>query len=189
MDALRLCITSRRAVGWYVGVGLTLTAIAGILHWVVTPPTGLVRTFYSDIGFTGEALFQDRTTEIDLAFLDEDPTLPRRFFSVEWNGFWFLPRATTVELFAGGDDRIDVLVDSQLFLRRSPALGMHTIGETITLSAGAHEIAVRYEQDRGGARLNIQHAFDGKSAAPLIPTQLFPERPDFQDFGLVTATY
>lgn len=93
--------TSRRAVRWYLGVALTVTVGGGILHWLVAPSTGLVRTFYSDTGFAGEPLFQDRTPDVDLAFLDQDPTLPRRFFSVHWSGFWFLPRAKTVELYAG----------------------------------------------------------------------------------------
>ena len=185
---LRLNITSRSVVRWYLGVALTLTALSGILHWVVTPPTGLVRTFYADVGFAGEPLFQDRTTEVSLAFLDEDPTLPRRLFSVHWHGFWYLPHAQTVDLYAGADDRVDVLVDRRLVLRRNPVVGMHTTGETIRLAAGAHEIIVRYEQDRGGTGLNIQQAGEGGDPGPFLPTQLFPQRPDTQDYLLATGT-
>ena len=76
VGVLRLNITSRSVVRWYLGVALTLTALSGILHWVVTPPTGLVRTFYADVGFAGEPLFQDRTTEVSLAFLDEERWTP-----------------------------------------------------------------------------------------------------------------
>ena len=142
--ALIADVTPRRLVWWYLCVVASLTVLTGAVHGLIAPPTGLVRTFYADTGFSGDPLFQDQTTEISLAFLDEDPTLPRRFFSVEWSGFWFLPRATTVELYAGGDDRVDVAVDGQRVLRRNIAVGMHTVSETITLSAGAHEILVRY---------------------------------------------
>ena len=116
----------------------------------------------------------------------KDPSLPRRFFSVQWDGFWFLPRATTVELYAGGDDGVDVAVDGQRILRRNIAVGMHTVGETITLSAGAHEILVRYRQEGGGASLNIQYAVDGETPGALwvnwriIPramSGLVPNRP------------
>ena len=186
---LRLDIVKGRAVKWYLGVALTLTVIGGILHWVVAPPTGLVRTFHSNIDAAGEPLFQDRTSEISLAFLDDDPTLPRRFFSVRWDGFWFLPRAQTVDLYAGADDRVEVLVDRELVLRRNPSAGMHTIGETITLNAGSHEIIVRYDQSRGAAYLNVQLAFDGESPGAFVPNQLFPERPSVQDFLLATGTY
>ena len=179
----------RRAVRWYLAVALTVTALGGILHWVVAPPTGLVRTFYSDVGFAGEPLFQDRTTDVSLDFLDDDPTLPRRFFSVQWHGFWFLPGARTIDLYAGADDRVDVLVDGTLVLRRNFSVGTHTIGETMTLGAGSHQVIVRYEQEGGGMSLNVQRAFDGEPPGTFSPTRLFPARPDIQDFLLAAGTY
>ena len=139
--------------------------------------------------FSGEPLSQDRTTEISLAFLDQDPTLPRRFISVSWDGFWFLPQAQTVVVYAGADDRVDVLVDGQLVLQRNPRLGMHTISETVTLSAGPHWFTVRYEQDGGAMRLNVQRAFAGARPAPFTPTRLFPKVPNVQDVRLATGTY
>ena len=171
--ALIADVTPRRLVWWYLCVVASLTVLTGAVHGLIAPPTGLVRTFYADTGFSGDPLFQDQTTEISLAFLDEDPTLPRRFFSVEWSGFWFLPRATTVELYAGGDDRVDVAVDGQRVLRRNIAVGMHAVSETITLSAGAHEILVRYGQEGGGASLNIQYAVDGEPPALWCPGSCF----------------
>ena len=191
-DGLRTLIvdvTRRHPVRWYLCVVATLTVLSGAMHGLIAPPTGLVRAFYSNSGFSGEPLFQDRSAEVSLAFLDEDPSLPRRFFSVQWDGFWFLPRATTVELYAGGDDGVDVAVDGQRILRRNIAVGMHTVGETITLSAGAHEILVRYRQEGGGASLNIQYAVDGETPGALVPTQLFPEHPETLDFLLATANY
>ena len=175
--ALMGTITRRRLVRWSLCVVVTLTVLSGALHGLIVPPMGLVRTFYATSGFSGEPLSQDRTTEISLAFLDQDPTLPRRFISVEWRGFWFLPQAQTVDVYAGADDRVDVLVDGQLVLQRSPRRGMHTIGETITLSAGSHTITVRYEQDGGGLHLNVQRAFADARPAPFSSTRLFPDRP------------
>ena len=182
-------ITRRRLVCWYLCVVATLTVLSGVLHGLIAPPMGLVRTFYATSGFSGEPLSQDRTTEISLAFLDQDPTLPRRFISVEWRGFWFLPQAQTVDVYAGADDRVDVLVDGQLVLQRSPRRGMHTIGEPITLSAGSHTVTVRYEQDGDGMHLNVQRAFSGARPAPFTPTRLFPKVPNVQDVRLATGTY
>ena len=79
-------------------------------------------------------------------------------------------------MYAGADDRVDVVVDGQLVLQRSPRLGMHTIGETITLSAGSHTITVRYDQDGGGLHLNVQRAFADARPAPFSSTRLFPDR-------------
>ena len=100
-DGLRTLIvdvTRRRPVRWCLCVVATLTVLSGAMHGLIAPPTGLVRAFYSNSDFSGEPLFQDRSAEVSLAFLDDDPSLPRRFFSVQWDGFWFLPLATTVEL-------------------------------------------------------------------------------------------
>ena len=74
-------------------------------------------------------------------------------------------------------------------LRRNFSVGTHTIGETITLGAGSHEIIVRYEQEGGGTSLNVQRAFDGERPGTFVPTRLFPERPEAQDFLLVTGAY
>ena len=62
--------------------------------------------------------------------------MPRRFFSVRWRGFWFLPRDQEVEVYAGGDDEVGVWVDGDLVLSRNAAEGMHTIARTLKLEAG-----------------------------------------------------
>ncbi len=184
-----LRIGSRRAVKWYLGIALAMTVAWGVMQWLVTPPTGLIRTFYLRNGAGGEQFHQERTSDISLAFLEEDPALPRQLFGVVWLGFWYLPQAQTVDLYAGADDRVEVLVDGWRVLQHTPQVGVHTTGETITLSAGTHEIIVRYEQDRGDLYLDVQHAFDGRTPRSLVPTQLFPTRPEFEDFVLATATY
>ena len=143
MECRHWDVTRRRSVRRYSFVVAALTVLSGAVRGLIAPPTGLVRTIYPDRGFSGEPVSQERTTEISLAFLEEDPALPRRFFSVEWDGFWFLPRATTVELYVGGDDRVDVLVDGRRVLRRNIALGMHSIGRTFTLTSDAPLTSLR----------------------------------------------
>ena len=172
--AVRSHITRRRVLTWYLGVVLTLTALGGLLHWVAVRPTGLTRTFHADVGFAGDPLFQDRTAEVSLAFLEDDPTLPRRFFSVEWRGYWFLPRAQTLDVYAGADDRVDVIVDGTLVLRRNFSVGSHTMSETVTLDAGAHEISIRYEQEGGDTSLNVQRAVNWGTPARLCAYAVVP---------------
>ena len=187
--AVRSHITRRRVLTWYLGVVLTLTALGGLLHWVAVRPTGLTRTFHADVGFAGDPLFQDRTAEVSLAFLEDDPALPRRFFSVEWRGYWFLPRAQTLDVYAGADDRVDVIVDGTLVLRRNFSVGSHTMSETVTLDAGAHEISIRYEQEGGDTSLNVQRAVNGEPPRAFVSTRLFPEQPDLGDFLFATGAY
>ena len=178
--------TRRSAIRRYLYVALAVTIVAGAMRWLVAPPTGLSRTFYLKNGVGGLSFEPERTSDISLAFLDDDPNLPRRLFGVEWDGYWYVPRTQTVELLASGDDRVDISVDGQRVLRRGPAVGMHTAGATITLGEGAHRLVVRYEQDRGGMGLSVLHAVDGGSPKPLVATQLFPERPDAHDYGRAT---
>lgn len=179
--------TRRSAIRRYLYVALAMTIVGVAMQWLVAPPTGLTRTFYLNDGSDGLPFAPERTSDISLAFLEDDPSLPRRLFRVEWDGYWYLPRTQTVELLASGDDRVDISVDGELVLRRSPAVGMHTAGETITLVEGAHRLVVRYEQDRGGMGLRVMHAVGDEPPRPLGPTQLFPERPDARDY--VRATW
>ena len=68
-------------------------------------------------------------------------TAPIQFFSARWQGFWFLPQATYLELHGEGDDLRDVWIDDELVIRRTPPSDMHTQVATLTLSAWIHQIS------------------------------------------------
>ena len=127
------------------GIVFLVTILTGIVYWLAVPPTGLISTFYSETNFAGEPLVEALTSEIDLTFLERDPALPGRSFNVIWRGFWFLSRGGSVDLYAGADDRVVISVDGRPVIKRSRFVGMKTIRKTINLSAGAHEILVRYK--------------------------------------------
>ena len=110
-----------------------------------------------------------RTNEINVRFLDEQPSLPRQNFSARWRGYFFVSRAQTIEFFAGGNDEVELRVDGESLLRRSLADGMRTAGRKIHVDAGAHEIAVDYQQFGGSMALNIQRALEGREPAPFPP--------------------
>ena len=175
-----------RVIVWYLAVALTLTAVAGVLYWQVAPSTGLVRTFYDETGFAGEASFQERTADIDLGFLHDNPELPRESFSVHWSGFWFLPEAQTVDLHADGD-LVELLVDRRVVLRRTSAEG--TTSETVALSAGPHELIVRYEPLGTPPSLTVRQAPSGETPRDFAPTQLFPGQPDAGDYRFATRMH
>ena len=101
--------TRRPSVRWYLVVASAMTVAAGAMPWLVVPPTGLIRTFYLRSGPDVLQFPPERTSDITLAFLEDDPALPSRFFGVEWAGYWYVPRDQTVVLLAGADDRVDIL--------------------------------------------------------------------------------
>ena len=138
----------------------------------MAPPNGVARAFYPQIGFRG-APIEATATEINLSFLDERPDLPRQQFSARWRGFFFLETPQTVELFAGGNDEVQLRVDGQLLISRSLREGMRTIGRKVPLDAGAHELIVDFQQFGGSMALNIQRAMEGQPPAPFAAAELF----------------
>jgi len=170
-----------RAALLYLVVAVTITLV-GTLVAHVAVPNGLQRTLYEGENFAGEPLLQDTTTQIDLEFIDQAEELPRRFFSVRWQGYWFLPRSQDVDLYAAADDEVAVFVDGELVLLRSPEVGMATISRPLTLSAGAHELRVEYRQLRGGYHLRVKSAPPGAESKPLHPGSLFPQQVDAIEF-------
>ena len=160
------------------GVSATaLTAASSALQRRHAADSGLLRTFFANPRFEGTPTFADRTTRLDLTFLDDRPELPRRRFSVRWQGTWHLPEAASVELFLGGDDRLRLYIDGELLLQRNAQLGLRTISTIRMLEAGPHDVRLDYVQLGGGYRLNVQWATAGDAARPLPRDRLFPTAP------------
>ena len=59
--------------------------------------TGVRRQVFPDVGFNGTPLLDDVGATITLDFLNDDPDLPRPFFSARWTGYWYAPEAGEVE--------------------------------------------------------------------------------------------
>ncbi|HKY22375.1 MAG TPA: sulfatase-like hydrolase/transferase [Vicinamibacterales bacterium] len=160
-----------KALGVYVAA-VCLVSVLAFAARMVAPETGLRRFIYTQAGFTGTPI-EERTSEIGLEFLKTRPELPRVSFGVRWRGFLHLDKPHSIEFFAGGNDRAELRIDGELLLRRNLAEGMRTIGRTRALNAGAHEIAIDYEQFGGSMALNIQRAIDGGAPGPFQPSELF----------------
>lgn len=180
-------MTSPRALG--LAICAATAALVSALPPIVerlSPSTGLVRSVFPQVGFAGPP--QDaRTFEINLRFLDESAGLPRQNFSARWRGFFVIANAQTVEFFAGGNDEVELRIGGELVLRRSLRDGMRTIGRQVRLNAGAHEIAVDYQQFGGSMALNIQRALEGQPPAPFAPAELYSTPVDFRQVLLHDA--
>ncbi len=174
-------MTRRSAIlfGGYLVIGLGLTWATATLTQRLGPAPGIQRTVLQGPGFDGTELMPPTVAEaISLAFLDADPTLPRRFISVRWSGVWNAGAGGAFDIYAGSDDRVVVTVDGRLVSERSPAVGMHTVAAPIRLSGGLHDLEVLYEQHGGGYSLNLQWAPEGGTPRPFSASHLFPARPD-----------
>ena len=163
-----------------IGFWYSLGAISLPLLWLaalgLAPEAGLTRSYWYPADASTEPIIEERITAIDLAFIDERHR-PTRNYRVRWDGVWFSPRAERVDFYAGADDGVILRLDGETVLERSPAVGMHTVGRTVELGAGAHRLEIEHWQDGGGRGLNVQWAPAGGTRALLGPTRLFPEDP------------
>ena len=170
---------------WYLlgAVSLTLLWLAAL---GLAPDAGLTRSYWYPVAAATEPIIDERITAVDLAFIDER-NRPTRNYRVRWDGVWFSPRAERVDFYAGADDGVIIRVDGQTILERNPAVGMHTVAQTVELAAGAHRLDIEHWQDGGARSLNVQWAPAGSTPALLGPTRLFPEDPGALGYWLRIA--
>ena len=184
--------TARRLYAWAGGYAVATVVLTVLLAGVgsrAAERTGLHRQTWPEVGFNGLPLIDDTSPGVSLGFLDDDPSHPRRFFSVRWSGFWYVPEPGMFDLHGAGDDRLDVWLDGELVIRRAPPADMHTQVRTLALDAGTHRLRVEYEQHAGAYSLDLGWAPQGGRPRPLPRQYLFREQPDQYDLRLAQRAY
>ena len=176
---------TRWCAGIYVTVTVVLTALFFVLNANFAEKTGINRFVYPEIEFAGVPLLADVSRDITLDFLDEHPGWPRRFFSIRWEGFWFVPEARTFTLHGAGDDRLEVWIDGELVIRRWPPADMHTEIRTVAMEAGVHELRVEYQQHGGARNLRFEWFSDGGLLQSVTPARFFHEWTEASSVELV----
>ena len=95
--------TSRWWIAAYLAV--TLVCTTGMAHSqsAAGGTDGLRRQVWLVNDFQGTPAINDVAREPTLDFLDDDPRLPREFFSARWRGYWYVPsrRSFTLHVQAG----------------------------------------------------------------------------------------
>ena len=172
----------------YAAITIVLTVLLLTLEVRSAEQAGLRRLVFSGVEFAGKPFLDDISSDVTLDFLEDDPRLPRRFFSARWHGFWYLSEASVLELHGEGDDRLDVWIDEKLMIRRTPPADMHTQVEHVQLEAGIHAIRVDYAQHGGAYNLRVEWAPAAGEPRPLPGSMLFPQRPDDGELQLVRQT-
>ncbi len=180
-------LAPRVLAGCCAVAAVALSAVLVYLDARVSERIGLHRAVYPNVDFSGGTLVEGGSRGITLDFL-ADESLPQRFFSVRWRGFWYVAEAGEIELHGAGDDRLDIWLDGELVLRRSPPSDMHTQTRLLQLDAGVHDLRVEYQQHGGTHALHVRWAPRGGRPRPLPAHRLFRAWPTAHDIRLAQRT-
>ena len=99
-------------------------------------------------------------------------------------GFWHVPTAGEMDVYAAADDAVEIRLDGAVILQRNADVGLATEVTTLLLTAGSHAIEVAYEQLGGNSSLNLGWAPAGEARRPFDVAPLFPYGPNVTEVGL-----
>ena len=157
----------------YVAVVLTSTVTWLLLSAWMADRTGLRRQVWVANDFPGAPVTSDISPRVTLDFLDDDPRLPREFFSARWRGYWYLPDGQSITVQVQADDYLDLWIDGTRHFTGSSAAA-----RTIVLDPGLHELRIDYQQHAGAAHLRLYEGFGDVYPRPLRTGYLFPNQPE-----------
>ncbi|MFN8443185.1 MAG: PA14 domain-containing protein [Caldilineaceae bacterium] len=110
------------------------------------PPIGLIGSYYDNSNWDGAPFMVRR----DLAIIADEAI--NRDYSVIWTGQLNAPKAGHYQFGTTSDDGSLVYLDGKLLLDNGTAGGSHRLEVATELSAGLHDLEIRYFQS-GGSRL------------------------------------
>ena len=165
--------TSRWWIAAYLAVTLVCTTGWLILGQRLAEQTGLRRQVWLANDFQGTPAINDVAREPTLDFLDDDPRLPREFFSARWRGYWYVPSRRSFTLHVQADDYADIWIDGEQRFARSSAAA-----RAVRLDAGVHELQIVYQQYAGAVHLGFTGGSEDAYALPLRTGYLFPTQPE-----------
>ena len=164
-------------------VALTSTGTWLLLDQWLAKQMGLRRQVWLTSDFQGVPFSIDVDLGATLTFLEDDPRLPRRFFSARWEGYWYTPSSQFVTLRVDADDYAEIWIDGELRFA-----GSMTPEQGIRLDAGFHELRIDYQQYGGALHLSLQAGRAGVYPLPLGTEYLFPDAPTPATLRLLTVS-
>ena len=164
-------------------VAYLAVALAGTVAWLLlgqrlAEQTGLRRQVWLTGDFQGVPFIHDVSPGASLDFLEDDPRLPREFFSARWEGSWYVPSSQFVILHVEADDYADVWIDGELRFARSIAAA-----RGIRLDAGVHQLRIDFQQYRGTAHLSCGQDARAPIRGRFKPNTCFRTLPRLESCG------
>ena len=157
---------------WAVALVVTFqTAVA------VSPTHGLRGRYFTGTDWDGPVRLERVDAALSPELLAEAPLTLWQAYSIEWTGYITVPETGPYAFATNSDDGSAIEIDGQQVVDN---LGQHSarrrIGK-VDLSAGVHEITVRYQQLGERFVLHVLWARGDDTLQPISPRALLPDRP------------
>jgi DNA-binding beta-propeller fold protein YncE/4-amino-4-deoxy-L-arabinose transferase-like glycosyltransferase len=149
-------------------------------HFLFTEPVtnnGLLGSYYHGTSWAGEPGLQQIDPSMQLRF--HLLPLPRPY-SVEWRGKIFIPDAGAYRFGASAIDESWIYLDERMVVDNSSNVGSYGEGGMV-LSAGFHDIRIRYVDRTGHTYINVFWTPPGRVREPLPTELLFPPQGSYPD--------
>ena len=149
-------------------------------HFLFTAPVtnnGLLGTYYRGTSWAGEPGLQQIDPSLQMRF--HLLPLPRPY-SVEWKGKLYVPQDGAYRFGASAIDESWLYVDEKMVVDNSRNVGSYGEGGVV-LTAGFHDIRVRYVDRTGHTYINVFWTPPGRSREAIPTELLFPPQGSYPD--------
>ena len=145
----------------------------------VWPQRGITTAFYTNRNWSNEPAFVRVERQISLDFMTADSaSLPQQEFSVEWNGWLRTDRDGEYAFSTRTDDGSSIEIDGHLVVDNGGVRPAARQTATTTMTAGLHQIRVRFLQATGLYEFHASWMPPGQRNHSGVPTQqLFVGKP------------
>jgi hypothetical protein len=166
------------------GGGLNRAALGVVGLWSVVlllsvlgpGARGLTLIVRAGRGSTGPVLRRETVQAIDPGVLAPRLDLPKRFVTLQWSGFWFVPQGGLCDLQIRGAADASLSIDGVRVLHRDEDDREARVRGQELLTPGFHAIEVEYQQRAEPPFLRVSWAPEGQGLRPISPDSLFRER-------------
>jgi PA14 domain len=164
-------------LNWRVPDHDTEPVPAQTLFHISISEQGLLGTYWHNVNWEGEPLFQQVTPFLLLAWPDEQPIVPNGEFSARYVGLLHVTRPGSYLLRVEADDGARLLLDGNVLGEGLIPGRPNTFETTVELEVGDHPIQIDYFQQGGGSALRLFWRFGDEDLAPVPPDALIPIQP------------
>ena len=175
--AERMVFKWKRGAVYVLWILLVSGLIAGFSIALTHPgyDEGLNAYYHNKVDFKGHR-FEciDHSVDNDWGLGTPFRGLPRNRFSIRWEGCVRVDEGTERQIVAGADDRIQVVLNGEMIINDwSPHKYRLQYAERV-LEPGVYPIEIKYQEDKGPARVFLGWKGLQEDVSPIPPENLLP---------------